>query len=232
MKGSWLLAAWMTIVVSVPLAVHAEKDDWSDSSYAFPKIQTVMVYNLDTSEATSIKNDIVAKTLQDAYVTRAKKNGSYVSTDPQIAPPASQPTALPAADAPPVSSASSASPATPALPAADVYIKARLLQYRQDSSFVAAHTEWRSQWIDHVVYDRDGRPYTVSQEITVPEYVPDTYIPNTTVTLRFDVYDTKTGSVVFSREETRTRYSSDDTMGVYKRIVDAFFKTLKEKMTP
>jgi len=217
MKGSWLLAAWMTIVVSVPLAVHAEKDDWSDSSYAFPKIKTVLVYNLDTSEAASIKNDIVAKTLQDAYLARAKKNGSSVRTALQIAPPASQPPA---------------SPAVSTVSAADVYIKARLMQYNQDSSFVAAHTEWRSQWIDRVVYDRDGRPYTVSQEITVPEYVPDTYIPNTTVTLRFDMYDAKTGSVVFSREETRTRYSSDDTMGVYKRIVDAFFKTLKEKMTP
>ena len=223
MKGSWLLAAWMTIVVSVPLAVHAEKDDWSDSSYAFPKIKTVLVYNLDTSEATSIKNDIVAKTLQDAYLARAKKNGSSVRTALQIAPPASPP-ASPAI-VPAASSAASA------VPAADVYIKARLMQYNQDSSFVAAHTEWRSQWIDRVVYDRDGRPYTVSQEITVPEYVPDTYIPNTTVTLRFDVYDSKTGNVVFSREETRTRYSSDDTMGVYKRIVDAFFKTLKEKMT-
>lgn len=226
MKGSWLLAALMTIVVSVPLTVHAEKDDWSDSSYAFPKIKTVLVYNLDTSEAASIKNDIVAKTLQDAYLARAKKNGSSVRTELQIAPPASPP-ASPAV----VPAASPASPAASAVPAADVYIKARLMQYSQDSSFVAAHTEWRSQWIDRVIYDRDGRPYTVSQEITVPEYVPDTYIPNTTVTLRFDVYDSKTGNVVFSREETRTRYSSDDTMGVYKRIVDAFFKTLKEKMT-
>ena len=39
-----------------------------------------------------------------------------------------------------------------------------------------------------------------------------------------------TGKVVFSREEDRTRGSSCDLRGVYDRMVDGFYKTLKEKI--
>lgn len=48
------------------------------------------------------------------------------------------------------------------------------------------------------------------------------------VTVRFLWFDTKTGKLVASSEDARVRDSENDPLGVYNRIIDRFFKNLKE----
>lgn len=112
----------------------------------------------------------------------------------------------------------------------DLYVKTELLTYQERQSLLPAHTEWRSEDRNYTWVDKDGRPHIYTNTVDYPVYVPSQYIPSATVRLRFNVYDAMTGKVVFSREEDRTRGSSCDLRGVYDRMVDGFYKTLKEKI--
>lgn len=112
---------------------------------------------------------------------------------------------------------------------ANLYITSQILQYRVTSQFVPAHTDWVSRDVTDYYYDKNGHPHSFTRTIDYPEYVPDTYVPHATVHVRFNIYDTKTGNLVFSSEDNRTRTgSSGDLVSIYKRIVDRFFKNLSK----
>lgn len=259
-RGLILAAVVVSLFISIPTAIRAEKNDWSDTTYAFKNVQKVMFYDLDTT-GVQLASDIVEKNLIGDFTKKMKDTGKpYVTTDDvaqrvaflypssttAVKGPAALQTAPTALKTVPAQTTPAATPAAtvPAAPTkeqvqfdetaktmATIYVVSKLVQYRQDGNVVPAHTEWRSRWVDDVVYDHKGHAHTVSREETYPEYVPDTFVPNTTVEMRFDIYDSQTGKNIFSREEARTRYGSDDTRGVYNRIIDSFFKTLKEKIT-
>lgn len=112
----------------------------------------------------------------------------------------------------------------------DLYVKANVTTYYVGTGLIPAHMEWESYMIRDVAYDRRGRPHWFSRRITYPVYVPNTYVPLATVGVQFIVYDVKTGKAVSMSEDNRTRGSSQDLYGVYKRIVDRFYKNLKKDL--
>lgn len=115
---------------------------------------------------------------------------------------------------------------------ADLYITAQVLAYGIGTGLIPAHTEWNSYQVQDVYYDRDGHAHWFTRNISYPVYVPDRYVPVASVGVRFTVVDVKTGAVVSLSEDTRDRGSSDDTRGVYNRIIDRFFKNLKKEVEP
>lgn len=115
---------------------------------------------------------------------------------------------------------------------ADVFVEADLMTYQTDQYFVPAHTEWHTDYRDVTWYDHHGHPHYATQSYDYPVYVPDHYVPAASVAMRFNVYDAQSGRAVFSREESRVRSSSNDMRGVYNRIIDSFYKTMKSKIKP
>lgn len=114
--------------------------------------------------------------------------------------------------------------------ASDLYVKASMMAYYIGTGLIPAHMEWDFYTVRDVAYDRKGRPHWFSRRISYPVYVPNTYVPMATVGVQFIVYDVKTGKVVSMSEDTRTRSSSNDLYGVYKRIIDRFYKNLKKDL--
>lgn len=155
-------------------------------------------------------------------------------------PPAAVPDDEPTPSAPAPVAAELAKPAEPpqsptdAIPLeaadSDLYVKAAVTTYYVGTGLIPAHMEWESYMIRDVAYDRSGRPHWFSRRISYPVYVPNTYVPLATVGVQFIVYDVKTGKAVSMSEDNRTRGSSQDLYGVYKRIVDRFYKNLKKDL--
>lgn len=155
-------------------------------------------------------------------------------------PPAAVPDDEPTPSAPAPVAAELAKPAEPpqsptdAIPLeaadSDLYVKATVTTYYVGTGLIPAHMEWESYMIRDVAYDRRGRPHWFSRRISYPVYVPNTYVPLATVGVQFIVYDVKTGKAVSMSEDNRTRGSSQDLYGVYKRIVDRFYKNLKKDL--
>lgn len=113
---------------------------------------------------------------------------------------------------------------------ADLYVTARLQTYRVGTGVIPAHVRWNYYTVRDAYYDSRGRRHWFSRRVAYPVYVPPTYVPVASVSVLFRVYDVKTGKAVSVSEDRRSRGSSSDMYGVYKRIVDRFFKNLKKEL--
>ena len=102
--------------------------------------------------------------------------------------------------------------------------------WQTDSYLVPAHTEWRNREIRDAWRDKDGRWHEYYRTITYPEYVPDYWVPYAEVTVTFEWYDTKTGSLIASSEDKRLRASETHPEDLYERIVDRFIKNMKKTL--
>ena len=67
--------------------------------------------------------------------------------------------------------------------------------------------------------------------ITVPVVHPPRRVDTSTVRIRFDVYDGRTGKKVMSRDEMRIRDDSTrGEKGIFGRISKSFFDDLRKKI--
>ena len=211
-------------------SVHAEKYDWADNAFAFSSIRTALIYELDTSQA-QLGNDILEKSLQGDYLKKASRPHYSILSAEQVSRKISLQQGidlyLMEKDDPEGFQAAFAAHASKFV---QIYVKTKLLEYKTGFYIVPAHTEWRTKDLTDTFTDKDGRQQTITRTISYPEYIPDNTVSTATVKLRFDVYDARTGKAVFSREELRTRDSSDDPNGVFQRMLDSFFNDLQRKM--
>ena len=231
-------------------AVSAEKYDWTDKTYDFTAVKRALVDELDTSQSTT-NSAIVEKVLKDDFSSKAGRlevtlvspallpEKTIAPAAPKVAPLAPDevkiepsPTAVPKNMTAELTAAESKKYQDQMAKITDIYVYAELLRYQHDQVFVPAHTEWRTDYRDYTWHDRHGHSHTDTESYDYPVYIPDHYVPAASVGMRFNVYDAKTGNAVFSREEWRTKGSSSDIRGVYNRIIDAFYKTMKAKIHP
>lgn len=227
----------------------AEYTSWQDTDYDFSQVKTVYLSDMDMG-GYRLQNGIKAqKMLQDYRKKAGKTKGVKV-----VLAPETQFRALLPGDGEQKSPAAGANqgktvereskggnqPAETeerkavtipqeALDAgAQLYILANLDNCQVDSYLVPAHTEWKTREIDDSYRDEQGNWHTYYRTVTYPEYIPDYYVPYASVSIRFLWFDTQTGKLVASSEDARVRDSENDPLGVYNRIIDRFFKNLKE----
>lgn len=241
-----LLAGFLTLAGSS--GVLAEYTSWQDTDYDFSQVKTVYLSEMDLT-GYGLESGTKAQKMLQEY----RKKAGKVKSPKVVMAPAIQVRALLPGEEVKIDSR----PATDkrgeagdqkentqlavreerkavtipqeALEAgAQLYILATLDNCQVDSYLVPAHTEWKTREIDDSYRDDQGNWHTFYRTITYPEYIPDYYVPYASVTVRFLWFDTKTGKLVASSEDARVRNSESDPLGVYNRIIDRFFKNLKE----
>ena len=219
----------VTFAFSIATPSFATKYDGVDHTYNFEPANQIMIANLSTARV-RMDSDIEAESLNSEFIKKASKlnfRKVIVSSMPlnTISAPAQQNTSDSMAAA---AQAKKAALQQEALNnGSDLFIVARLNKYKIGKKLIPAHTEWKEKEETRWVRDDRGREHEETVKIEYPAEIPDTYEPNSTVELLFNVYNPKTGKDVFSRQEIRVRQDSDDIEGVYKRIVDAFYGTMK-----
>lgn len=60
--------------------------------------------------------------------------------------------------------------------------------------------------------------------------MPNHWVPYAEVTVTFEWYDTKTGNLIASSEDSRTRGAESNPENLYGRIVDRFIKNMKKTL--
>lgn len=104
------------------------------------------------------------------------------------------------------------------------------LEFLNLSYLVPAHTEWKSRQVEENYVDKDGKLHSFYRTENYPEYVPDHDVPYVTVGVQFQWFDTKTGKLVASSEDVRRRNSESNPSSVYNRIIDRFYKNMKDTL--
>lgn len=208
----------------------ASTEKWKQTKF-IPAIPALPLSN-EKSKPATVTTEAPGQhaTVERKNVTTADPGAGLNSTEP-VTPPLPAPEAMEPVTPSPVDKHITV-PSAAKEAEADLYVKGDVLSYGIGTGLIPAHTEWNTYQVSDVYYDRDGHPHWYTRNISYPVYVPDRYVPIASVSVRFTVVDVKTGNVVSVSEDTRDRGSSDDTRGVYNRIIDRFFKNLKKQVQP
>lgn len=210
-------------------AAKAADEKWKQTTFITAPITPPVIEETADTETLPADTSAQHATVERTNVSTADPGEGIAETEAQITPPL--PDAQPLTDLPKEGDRISV-PEAAKTANADLYVKGDILAYGVGTGLIPAHTEWNSYPVHDVYYDRDGHAHWFTRYISYPVYMPDQYVPVASVSVRFTVVDVKTGTVVSLSEDTRGRGSSNDTRGVYKRIIDRFFKNLKKQVRP
>lgn len=207
----------------------AQVEQWTESGYNFKGVQKLLVYDLDIS-AVKLESDIAEKNFINDYWEQAKKQKIAILTEQRAA---NQISLLEFKD---IDRLRQTNPAAAEemwktnLPkVVDAYAKMQYLKYEYTSRVVPAHTEWRTRYIRHTYYDRDGRKHEERIPEQYPEFVPEKTIWTLHQQIRFDVYDAKTDQCIYSRNEVRSDDYAGDGRDIFVKIVRNSFKDFVKK---
>lgn len=231
-----ILALYLVILPVLP--VRGEYASWRDAGYDFTKVKAVYLDDMDFSKV-KLQSAARREKMGDYWRKKAGKLGKVQAVlAPRAVPRALLPgekleseqkktekTVLPAAK-----EDGAVRIPEEAAQGTDLYVTAGLDALDGDAYLVPAHTEWRTTEVDDGYYDRDGHYHSWYRTITYPEYIPAHYVPYVTVGAEFRAYDTKTGKLVLSSEDLRTRGNETSPVDMYKRIVDRFFKNFRDAL--
>ena len=209
MKWWRILIAALCLLMASALPASAENTEWADSSYDFSKIQRVLIYDVTVSEKAGLDDDLLEQVIQEDYMKIASRPKYHVIRQ---------------------DSAKAMSPEDPNQ-AADVYVKAELLKWQDGYYIKPAYTSWETRRGTRTVKRSDGKRYEETYTYTVPVDHPPQTIYTSTVRIRFEVFDSKTGKRVMARDELRLRDNSEHGQkGIFGRISKAFFDSFGKKI--
>lgn len=228
--SSLILFAFFLMSMTLSSA-SAEKTDFVDENYDFTKLTSIYLFDVELNEPKNT-SELVEKVMQQDYDVNAKKFRVYKSDTPakamkKLSLLLNTDVEKAIADNP---EAGSKLFADNLHLIADAYVTSELINYYNDQYIIPAHTEWQTvtDYVDYV--DNDGKKQRTTISRQVPIYVPDAYVDQAHVTMRFALVDAKTGKDIFLREETRTNTYTRDTRECFRQTVRSFFRDLKKKI--
>lgn len=209
MKKALILWLTLQILFLATSMVSAEKYDWVDKAYDFSQVKRVWVEDIVLTDTAEFESPLLSKILQDDYQKNAdrlkEKRFTKEFADKLFT---DDPKSI-----------------------ADIYVKAELTKWHDDYYIKPAYTSWESRRSTRKVKRSDGKEYEEVYYTEVPVYHPEETIYTSTVQIRFDVYDAKTGTKIMSRDELRLRDNSwKGEQGIFGRISKAFFDDLVKKL--
>lgn len=186
---------------------NAEKTNWEDKSYNFKRAQKVIVYNFINRDNAEFNDDIMLQIISDEFWKQARNFHNYTLIEGQDTPEVGKP-----------------------VEGADLYIVTDLLNWRDDSYTRPGYTTWETRHEKRTVRRSNGTSYDEDYSYSVPVHHPPQTVYTSTVRMRFNVFDAKTGKRVFARDDNRDRDDKNAQKGMFGRIVHSFFEDFNNKL--
>ena len=112
----------------------------------------------------------------------------------------------------------------------DLIVECKITRWEDDYYIVPEHTVWEEKTMYRTRRDRDGNKYEEKYYITVPVTYPPRRVDTSTLVVNFEVYDAKTGKMVFGRKDNRTREDADAQLSMFGRMCNSFFSDFNKKL--
>ena len=220
---SLLLLCLLMLTSATPAS--AEKTDWKDDAYDFSKIQRILLYDPNFSAARGQSmTEFAEKIAASAYPQQAARGKCEVITLAQASRRLSlllgmDVDALVRTD--PVRAKALLDENI--LKIADAWVTCNVTDWKNGSYVVPERTVWET---------RTARSNNGNRE-TYTYIVPVTYPPYTVTYSRcnveFELYDARTGKMVFARRDARDKDDYDNQEGMFERITKSFFEDVGKK---
>ena len=195
--------------VILPQNVSAEKRDWKDSHYNFRGIRRVILMDLSSNANFRSNSNVFLQRLYSTYYDNSRRlKCEIVREDPR---------------------GRNYDPRD-YYQVADAVIKCNINDWSDDYYIVPERTTWEQKKMYRNVRDRFGNWIEESYYVTVPVTHPPYRVDVSKVSVTFEVYDTRTGQMIFGREDVRDREDRNAQDGMFGRICNSFFQDLAKLM--
>ena len=197
---------FLLVCMILPQSVFAEKHDYKDKDFSFRGIRRVVIMNLSSDTDLHIKGNVFVQKIRNSYYDNARKLKCEIITEDQARQMtgSSDPRAI--------------------SQIADAWIQCNIKDLSDDYYIVPERTTWEQKKMYRTVRDRDGRTYEESYYITVPVTHPPYRVDVSKISVTFEVYDARSGKMIFGRDDVRDREDKDAQDGMFGRICNSFFQ--------
>ena len=113
---------------------------------------------------------------------------------------------------------------------ADIFVTFAIKNWSSDSYVIPERTVWEQKKFTRRRKNSHGDWFEDTYYETVPVTYPPRRVDVSKVSVSFEVYDNKTGKMIFARDDVRDREDKDAHEGMFKRICNSFFEDLGKKM--
>ena len=198
---NFLGAFFLLACFLIPQSVSAEKTDWADKSYNFKAAKKVIIMNIQSNVDFGGRGNIFKQKLVSNYFDSVKKLKCQIYTEQDQA----------AADA-------------------DLRVECTITNWTDRYYIEPEHTVWEEKPMYRRKRDSDGKSYEEKYYVTVPVTYPPRRVDVSDLSVSFEVYDMRTGKMVFGREDVRSRNDARAQEGMFGRICNSFFSDLNKKI--
>ena len=105
---------------------------------------------------------------------------------------------------------------------ADLIVRTKIKYWHNSFYIIPEHTEWETR----TVYRNKDEKVS----ILVPVTYPPRRVDVSDIIADFEVYDARTGKMVFMREDNRSREDSNAQTNMFGRMANSFFSDLNKKL--
>ena len=194
--------------VILPQNVSAEKRDWKDNSYNFRGVRRIVLLNPTSEVDFRGMSNIFIQKLYSTYRDSSAKLKCEVITEDNVRQPLKY------------------SAPRDFYQVADLVVQCNINDWSDDFYIVPERTTWEQKKMYRTIRDAWGNRIQESYYVTVPVTHPPYRVDVSKVAVSFEVYDTRTGNLVFGREDVRDRDDRNAQDGMYGRICKSFFQDL------
>ena len=226
--GALLLLA----VLALPQNVFAEKTDWTDRNFYFRNIRTIIVLDATVSPGVDVGGNIAVLSIQEKFRDDAYKRLSCrVITESQARQMIGGHVRMN------LEALAMSNPVQArqivlqnAYVIADAWAYANVDAWGNTTYIEPERTVWENRRETRRYYDQWGRLREESYNVQVPVTYPPRRVDVSTVQVSLQVYDARTGAMVFARKDVRDREDYSAQSGMFGRISNSFFEDLAKKI--
>ncbi len=193
--------------IILPQTVSAEKRDWKDNYYNFRGVRRVVLMDLTSDANFRGSGNVFIQRLYSTYYDNARKLKCEVIRDDQR-------------------NRGRYYDPQDYYQVADLVIRCNIKDWSDDYYIVPERTTWEQKKMYRTIRDAWGNRIEESYYVTVPVTHPPYRVDVSKIAVTFEVYDTRTGQMVFGREDVRDREDRNAQDGMYGRICNSFFQDL------
>lgn len=215
-------------ILILPLNASAEKTDWFDRNYNFRYIRTVIVLDATINPAFNYGGATVLRNLQDTFLQNSRKLKCNVLTEAQARERLSYQLGM---DLNRMSYEQARHAIiNNAAQIADAWVVMSVDNWSDKSYVVPARTVWEEKRETRVYYDAWGHRREEVEYIQVPVTYPPRRVDVSTLEMTLQMYDARSGQMIFSRKDVRDREDFQAQKGMFGRITNSFFEDVGKKM--
>ena len=225
--GAMLLLA----ILILPQNVFAEKTDWTDRNFYFRNIRAVIVFDATVSPGQDYGGMINLRNMQDNFLRSSRKLPCRVYTEQEARHMIGGNLGMNLD----IINANNPLQARQiimqnAYKMADAWVIGNVDTWGNATYIQPEHTVWETRRETRRCYDQWGRAYEETYTVQVPVTYPPQRVDVSSVQMSLQVFDSRSGQIIFARKDVRDREDYEAQSGMLGRICNSFFEDLARKI--